>query len=223
MITLTAKIYIGDEIVEIDYKHLISLNSKITYRSDNKLPSYGIMSNDGRIEFNDIYDTANGLWKFNNYAEEQMLTSDIKVEIVLKNTIAKTEQRVGLYETKDWDYDNDNKSVSVALKDDLEEWQDIFIDGISYDPREPYKVLKNGTMAELYDWLHRKTLEKYEMLSLSELDDKTRIVLENTKILYPLLESGSLWQQWEKLCQVCALYIYKNNQGKTVCTYTLGS
>ncbi len=216
-------IYI-DISIDLNYSNLISLNRSITYRSDNKLPSYGIISNTGNLEFNDL----DG--EIRDYAEQMLLTSDLKVEIMLNNTLANTHERVGVFETEKWDYDNDNRSVSVSLKDDLEEWQDIQVQGFSYDPRNPKAVLTNGTMADLYKWLQRqdengnyRTPKKYQMLSFEELDTKTQTILENTILDYPLLENGSLWEQWNKLCEVCGLYIYKNNEGKTVCTYTYGS
>jgi hypothetical protein len=216
-------IYI-DISIDIDYRNLISLNRSITYRSDNKLPSYGIISNTGNLEFNDL----DG--EIKDYAEQLLLTSDLKVVITLNNTLADTHEQVGIFETKDWDYDNDNRSVSVSLKDDLEEWQDIQVQGINYDPREPFKIIADGKMSNVYKWLqgqdengNYRTPEKYQMLAFEDLDDKTKNILENTEIKYPLLENGTLWEQWEKLCQVCGLYIYKNNEGKTVCTYTYGS
>jgi hypothetical protein len=80
-------------------------------------------------------------------------------------------------------------------------------------------------MANLYVWLQdsTRTPSKYKMLPFNELDENTRTILMNTRLSYPLLESGTLWEQWTKICEVCGLYIYKNNEGKTVCSYTYGS
>jgi hypothetical protein len=205
--------------INVDYKNLISLNRNIAYRGDNKLPSFGIISNTGNLEFNDI----DG--EILDYAEQLLLTNDLKVEIMLNNTLAKTSEQIGVFQTETWNYDNNNRSVSVSLKDDLEEWQDIQVQGFSYDPRNPSAVLTERTMANLYGWLQNKeiTPEKYNMLTFEELDTKTQTILESTIIQYPLLESANLWEQWTKLCEVCGLYIYKNNEGKTVCTYTYGS
>ena len=210
--------------IDIDYRSLIALNRSITYRSDNKLPSYGIISNTGNLEFNDL----NG--EIKDYAEQLLLTSDLKVVINLNNTLANKHEQIGIFETETWDYDNDNRSVSVSLKDDLEEWQDIQVQGFNYDPREPFKIIADGKMSNVYKWLqgqdengNYRTPEKYQMLPFEQLDTKTQEILERTTIEYPLLENGTLWQQWQKLCEVCGLYIYKNNEGKTVCTYTYGS
>lgn len=203
--------------LNINKQNLISLKRSIFERSDYKFPSYGIISNTGNIEFNDL----DG--EIRDYAEQLILTSDLKVTINLNNTLTKTSEQVGKFETREWNYDNDNRIVSVSLKDNLEEWQDILVEGFSFDPRNPYAVLENGTMENLYKWLWNVTPSKYEMISFDKLDEITKNILKKTKIKYPFLKSGNLWQQWQKLCEVCALYIYKNNEGKTVCAYKLGS
>lgn len=210
--------------IDINYRNLISLNRSIAYRGDNKFPSYGIISNTGNLEFNDL----NG--EIKDYAEQMLLTSDLKVEITLNNTLANKHEQVGIFETRDWNYDNDNRSVSVSLKDDLEEWQDIQVQGFSYDPRDRFNIIADGKMSNVYKWLqgqdengNYRTPEKYKMLAFEQLDTKTQEILERTTIDYPLLENGTLWEQWQKLCQVCGLYIYKNNEGNTVCSYTYGS
>ena len=200
MITLTAKIYISEtEIVEIDRKNILSLNSNIFDRSDLKLPSWGIISNTGNIEFNDT----DG--KVLNYTENLLLQSGLKCEIKLNNTLVEgASETIGLFETDEWDYDNDNRVVSVILKDDLEEWQTILI--------EEYPLQNAMTMYEIYEYLVGKTPSKWEFI----LDNENATRLKNITCPYPYLESANLWAQWQKLCEVCALYIYKNNEGKVV-------
>ena len=100
---------------------------------------------------------------------------------------------------------------------------EVEIDGINYDPREPFKVLPNGTMEDLYKWLWVETPQKYKMLTFEKLSQLTQNRLSRTKISYPLLKSDNLWKQWEKLCEICGLYIYKNRNGETVCNFTGGS
>ena len=200
--------------IEIDYHNLISLDREIFDRSDLKLPSFGIISNIGNIEFNDT----NG--EVRDYAEQLLLEKGLRCEIRLNNTLVEgASQVVGVFETNEWDYNNNNRVVSVSLKDDLEEWQDINVAEISYDPRK----LEHKPFSWLYEHLWAITNPKYPMLSLEDLDSSTQDILKNTYIQYPLLESGSLWQQWTKLCQVCQLHIYKNNQGTVVCKYNGGN
>lgn len=209
--------------INIDYRNLISLNRSINYRSDNKLPSYGVISNTGNLEFNDL----DG--EIKDYAEQLLLTSDLNVVITLTNTLAKIDEQVGVFQTENWDYDNDNRRVTVSLKDDLEEWQDIYVEGITIDPRKIY----DEPLSYIYNYLWEITSNRtygskigkgnYNMLALGELDQDTQNVLNNVYTKYPLLNSGNLWQQWTKLCQVCQLHIYKDNQGIIVCRYNGGN
>lgn len=233
MITLTAKMNIGggenpnpfvlgssflgsdtlganiDDENKFDYSNLISLDRKIIDRSDIQLPSYGVISNTGQMTFIDKNK------RFLGYANNGSLVSGILIEIYLTDTLSKKSERVGIFYSDKWNYDNNNREVSVSLKDDLEEWQDIQVERINYDPRNPHKVFR--TMADLYNVLRKLTPTKYKMLSFNSLDEGTRGQLERIAIPYPLLESGSLWAQWDKLCQVCRLHIHKNNVGQTVC------
>ncbi len=203
--------------INIDKHNLISLNREIFDRSDIKLPEYGIISNTGSLNFNDL----DG--EIKDYVSNGYLSNDLKVQITLINTLTKKQEKIGEFQTDNWDYDNDNRNVSVSLKDDLEEWQDIEIVGIDYDVRKPFAIISEGKMSNLYIWLYKKTPSGYEMLSFEELDEETKNVLENTRLEYPILKIDSLWNQWTKLCKVCQLHIYKNNSGRTVCKYNGGN
>lgn len=204
--------------INIDRRNLISMSRSIFDRSDLKLPSFGIISNKGEIEFND------GDGRVLAYAEQLLLDSGLECKISLNNTLVEgASQSVAVMETDQWQYDNNNRVVSVTLKDDLEEWQDINVDGINYDPRnaesKPFKWLYEY----LWGLTDKSRKGNYNMLSFSKLNDNTKNILENTYIQYPLLESGTLWQQWTKLCQACQLHIYKNNDGVVICRYNGGN
>lgn len=206
-------IYIESSI-EIDRKNLISISRSIFDRSDLKLPSFGIISNTGNVEFNDL----DG--EIRDYAEQLLLQSGLDCEIRLNNTLVDgASELVAKMETDQWDYDNDNRVVSVSIKDDLEEWQDINVPEIPYDPRK----VESKPFSWLYEHLWGITNENYPMQKLVDLDDRTYNVLTTTYIQYPLLESGNLWQQWTKLCQACQLHIYKNSDGIVVCRYNGGN
>lgn len=203
--------------IEIGRNNLISIECSIFDRSNLKLPSFGIISNTGNLKFNDT----DGL--ILKYAEQLMLEKGLPCELYLNNTLSSNGSTlIGLFETDEWDYENDNKVVSVSLKDDLEEWQEINISAIEYDPR---KSIEENTkpFKWLYDYLWGLTKINYTMLSFDELDEETKYVLENTYIQYPLLEADTLWTAWGKLCEVCQLHIYKNNDGVVVCRYNGGN
>ena len=214
MITLTAKIALnnGEEIL-INKRNLLNLERSIYDRNDLKLPSFGIISNYGNLEINDT----NG--SILEYAEKRLLEKGLKCEIFLNNTLANYSTKIGVFETEEWDYDSENFVVNVSIKDDLEEWQDINVEGISYDPSNPTVQ----PLSDIYDYLWGKTNTNYPMQSLGDLDDVTKGILTNTYLKYPLLEKATLWQQWTKLCQVAQLHIYKNNEGKVVCKYNGGN
>lgn len=213
MITLTAEIEINGKVIPLNNKRIISISANSFDRSDITRPSYGIISNTGELEFND-FDS-----EFLNYANQRLLTSDLPVSIFLNNTLYKTtRQQIGKFQTRSWNYDNNNRRVSVSLKDDLEEWQDITIGKIEYDVRKSGKV----NLETFYGDLYLKTPTKYNMMPFSELSPLTQSVLKNTYVNYKMLYSGNLWHQWNKLCQVSQSHIYKTGVGKTTFVYNGG-
>lgn len=198
--------------IDINGKNLISFNSNIFDRANIKQPSYGIISNSGNLTFADFDEQVLDL------ITQKIFHSGIKIEVWLNNKESNTREQVCLMQTGELSYDNDNRQVQVSMKDNLEEWQDINIEAINYyledgTPRQPQ------TAEWFYEYLYSKTPSKYNMLSFNNLDDETKKVLSETKIQYPILESGSLWDCWQKLCELCLLHIYVDYEGKTVCKY----
>ena len=191
--------------INIDKRNMLSYNGIIQKKADEKMPSWGIVSTTGNLSFNDT----NG--EIGDYADENILIKDLNVEVDLVNTLTKKAEKIGVFKTDTWDYDNNSREVSVSLKDDLTEWQDIFVEGFSYDPRKQESI----TAKEIYDYLVGKTPAKYNMMSYDELDTATKNILNNTKIPYKLLYDGTLWEQWTKLCEICACHIFKTGNGKT--------
>jgi hypothetical protein len=206
MITLTARISLTADIeIVIDNRNMISLDRTIMDRSDISKPNWGIIANSGNIEFNDL----NGEMK--DYAEQQLLKSDLSVYLEIRNTLVENKvEQVGKFATDKWTYNNNNKVVSVSLKDDLLQWQEIQV---------PAMPLQNQmTMKQIYEHL----VNLSGGWTFETLDTQTLAMLTNTVCDYPYLESGSLWSQWNKLCEVCGLYVYKNNENNIVVCYELG-
>ena len=199
--------------IEVNVQNMISLSRNSTDRSDYRLPNWGIISNTCDIEFKDL----NG--EILDYIEQDLLVQGLTCHVYINNTLTKQSQQIGVYNSESWNYDSDNRIVNVNLKDDLEEWQNINVEEISYDPRDTTQ--KN--LQFFYEYLYKKTPDKYSMLSFGELDGATQNILTSTIIRYPLLNSGSLWQQWTKICQVAQAHIFKNNEGKTVFVYNGGN
>ena len=206
----------ADLAIKIDRSNILSIDRTIYDRSDLKMPSFGIISNAGSIEFNDVNR------EVRNYAEMGFLEKGLPCTISLNNTFVQgATQTIGVFETDEWDYDDENKTVSVSLKDDLEEWQEINIEGINYDPRNT----EEKPFSWLYEYLHSITIKdgRYSMYMFDSLSDETRYILSGTFIKYPMLNPCTLWQAWQKLCYVCQLHIFKNRQGIIECVYNGGN
>lgn len=205
-------IYLGDSI-EINKRNLLSFERPLFDRADYKLPSYGIISNSGNIEFNDIGN------KVIKYAESNALTSDLSVKVFIENTLYGATQQIADLKTEKWTPpSSSDKRYSVTLKDDLQEWQEINIPPLKYDPLNP----QSKSFKELYNYLLLNTPKKYNMLNFDNLDTKTKQHIENLYIQYPLLNSGTLWQGWDKFCQATQCHIYKQN-GLVYCKYNGGN
>lgn len=191
--------------LDLDYRSLRSVSHKIIDRGDIELPSYGIMSNSGSFEFKDIDN------QIQEYIEERLLRANMQVEFFINNTTTKITQKIGEARTNKWNYNVSNYVVSVSLKDDIEEWQNIQIDKQSY-----YIYSEITTMLDVYNSLKSITPTKYRFASLST-DVST--YLSNIKLGYTArLESGSLWSAWDKFGKANALHIFKNKQGEVAIT-----
>lgn len=203
--------------IDIDYRMLTSLSTSIVDREDTKYPSYGIVSNTGLMEFID------GNGEILEYINKELIKSGMQVRVFLNNTLTDSHEQVALFETDEWRYDNENRVVSVSLKDDLEEWQDIYVEGIPYNPLQKLSQPLSWFYEYLWILTDRRANGNYTMQSLTELDNATKEILETIYVEYPLLNSGSLWQQWDKLCKAGQLHIYKNSEGIVVCRYNGGN
>lgn len=194
--------------ITLDDTNLLDFERTIKDRSDTESPSFGIISNTGSLSFID----ADG--EVLDYISQQIVSSDNIITAYLEDTEKGLKEQIAYFNTQSWSYNNSQSLVDVSLKDDLEEWQDINIDAINYIPT----VSTSQTAKWLYNYLYDKTPSKFNMLKFSELDSETQAVLSGTTIQYPLLESSNLWNEWDKLCQLCFLHIYKRSDGRTVCT-----
>jgi hypothetical protein len=200
--------------INIDYKNLIDAQTSMYDRGNFKEPDFGVFSNDGVLSFND----KNGEVK--DYVELGLLTEGASVDVYINNSLAgRTPLKIGKFYTQRWEYDNDNKSVSVRISDDLLEWQNISISPLKYS----YADQTAKSFAYIYEYLYSQTSKKYNMPTFAELDTNTQNVLNSSYIKYPFVSKNTLWSAWQKLCEVCQLHIYKDGNGMTVCKYNGGN
>ena len=195
----------ADIFIDIDKTNLVSFRSDIMDRENKDYPSYGIISNSANLDFADFDEQALDL------IQQKILHSGITVTAWIENEEAGTQEQICEMEIRELTYENNNRQVQLTLKDNLEDMQNINVPSIDYDPR-PDKS-KPQTAEWYYKHLYNITvdLNKYNILPFDDLDDATKSVLTNTVIQYPILESGSLWDSWDKLCQLCLLHMYIDN------------
>lgn len=197
MITLSAKINFSNGLVyELNNRNLISFDISSFEKSKIDLPSFGVVSNSASVSFNDYDRTVY------NYIKLNYLKSNLTVTPYLTNLITKAKEPKGVWLTDKWEYDNNTNEVSVTLKDDLLEWQNISV-GNQW-------LVGSKNMYEILELIQSFTPSKFEF----EIDNDTKTYLQNITCNYPYLQNGSLWSQYDKLCQVCGLSIYKTFKNK---------
>ena len=188
---------IEDE-VKFDRRNLISLESEVKDRADIDKPSFGIISTGGSLSFKDNSS------RFFNYANAGLLTEGIEIKIFLENTVKKTKKQVGQYYTTDWDYDNDNRSVSVSFSDGLENLQDKNSHKIEVSPEESPK-----SIFHIYDGIYKPS----DMKIL--LDANSQSIMQKTESTNLYKSESNIWSDLNKICEICGLHIYNDFYGNT--------
>lgn len=197
--------------IEIDRNNLLSFNSDMSDRSNIQYPTYGIVSNRADIAFSDYNEQILDL------ITQKLLHSGIEITVKMDNDILNEQEQICLMYIQSLSYDSNNRRVDMSLQDRLVEWQDINVSAIYYTPT----VSQPQTAEWFYKQLWATTKSNlYDILSFEELDSDTKNVLSNTTIEYPLLESSNLWDEWDKLCELCLLHIWQDSKGKIVVKYS---
>jgi hypothetical protein len=220
MITLTANI---SGVIDLNYSNMRSIEGTIIDRKNIKMPSWGVVSNNGKVRFVD------SLGNIKEMVENNQLTDKISIKMFLNNTISKYSEQIGLYWTKSWDYDNNSQEIEVTFSDLLEEMQSIKI------PKKYYSYFKNGEIPETAKdlYISLRTVSNYKinkpknkgflMKSFEELEQITQIHLANITIKYPYINEGTLWGHWNKFCELTQTHIFVDKQGYATCKYNEGN
>lgn len=221
MIYLIAKISSilnNDLTIDVNRFNIVSIERAIESRGNIRLPSWGIISNTGSIEFNDFDGSI-----LNKINANLINANDISCKIFLVNSfLPSCREQITEMMVDNWEYNNETGSIRITLKDDLEEWQNINIPSLNYDPRKQGLEYPES-FRMIYNRLQNLTPPKFNMLESYDLDSSTQQILDNNFCRYPLLKEGNLWESWKKLCEVCQCYIYKNSKNRTIFKYSRGS
>ena len=186
-----------DEEVKFDRRNLISLESEVKDRADIDNPSFGIISTGGSMSFKDSSS------RFLNYANAGLLTEGIEIKIFVENTLTKKTVQVGQYYTADWDYDNDNRSVSVSFKDDLEDLQSKWSAQIDIYPEQYPQTIWNYIYNRLYN---------IPTITIGTIENS---IMQKTKSTTLYKNKSNPWADLNKICEICGFHIYKDFNGRT--------
>jgi hypothetical protein len=202
MINLSAEIIANGVTYEI--RNLSSIEFSGQDRSDTTLPSWGIQSNSGSLEFNDADGEILALHK-NGYI--------VNSKIFIYLNIGNREKQIGSFSISDIKKQTPSFQTTLEFSDVLTSWQNITMPKYYY----PYAD-KDIYAKDIID-----TLCERSGVELKYSDEATRTRLSNLRVFIPLLESGSLWSQMTKICELGACYIYCDNEGVPNIHYSGGT
>lgn len=208
--------------IDLDYSRITSVSRTIRERGEVGMPSWGIISNGGELEFND-YDG-----EVLDYIEQGILKSGVEVTINLNNTLfGKTQsgewavsEQVAKYYVDTINYDVNNKSVSIEIKDRIEKLQDINNIQFQVNPLS-YAAMR---FSEIYQYLQGKVVEAgVDMVAYNDLDEDTKNALTGY-VATPITDSGnSLWQLLNKFAIATQTHLYVRADGVLTCRYNGGN
>jgi len=195
-------IYGNKGMVTFDNRTILSINSGVRERSNDDLPSWGVLANTGDIVINDYNETINENIENGTFGDKQ----EVIINMIDNNTGRLIQ--LGKYLADTWEYDNDKKQATITLKDDLVAMQDINFNEITLSTTHNSSI---NNMYKLYNSLKARTPARYKFALLENTG-----LLENIGSSHLYLEKGSLWNAWQKFCETCALYMYKNRNNEIV-------
>lgn len=208
--------------IDLDYNRITGISREVRERSDISMPSWGILSSGGSLEFSD-YDG-----EVLDYIEQNILKSGVEVTINLNNTLfGKTQsgewavsEQVAKYYVDDVDYDVNNKEVKLSVKDGLEKLQDV---GDVQLTVNPFNYVSKS-FSDIYDYLRNEVVRAgVEMDSYDDLDANTKSAFDNY-VPVPITEEGnSLWQLLNKFAIATQTHIYMKQNGVLTCRYNGGN
>lgn len=201
MIKLTATIEHGyTTLINVDEKNLLSFKCSFMSVSDISKPSYGIISNEGSL---DLIDTDGEIFRL--YKERNSRLRNSTIRVYISNDLTNFSENIGTFYSVDWSYDEYEKKSTISFRDDIIKWQDVEIDAVK-------EIEAEKSAFEIYEYAKSKTPTTFSF----SLDENTEKYLKSYKIVFPFIDEGTLWSLWDKICQACALHIYKNKSNKVV-------
>lgn len=189
---------IVDKVELINKRVMLSLECETRDRSDIDKPSFGVISNGGSLSFNDGYS------QFLILINSGFLSGGEEIKIFLENTITRQRKKVGVYYAENWGYDNENKTVSVSFKDNLEKLQDARSLKI--------EMSENDTPMALSSIYGKIYFPSDIAMSPSS---QASIIMGKMKSSTLYKDQGNLWSDLKKISDICGFHVYNDYEGNT--------
>jgi hypothetical protein len=189
----------GDSEIIVDKRNAISINCKFMEKADVDMPSFGLFSNSGSIEFKDI----DG--EYLELIQQRAFTQGSQIEIVIEDTLHKTSEGERVFPAfatiTDLEYDVENRTIQASFSDGLTEFQEMPFIGIFAD-------LENYKSTNLLSML----LYLRGIVNVYVADPETEAHLKNIFVAFPIIEKSSVWEALTKICVAGQCYIFADKK-----------
>lgn len=221
MIQIVAKVFSDksdkidkqNPLYEIKPRYIKKVNIPTATRPDNNSPQWGIISNSGNMS---IADTPNELLNILQNSE----TRKYIIIFYMRNTLTKAEEEIEEFYIDDFSYNKLSRELTIQYSDNLTDWQNINIPSkamteTDVSARSIFNFLANQTGETKFPQPSYSNGYGAPLEYLRKYDSTTYNAIANCHIKYPIIRKGTLWQMWQRLCELCALNIFRH-KGKII-------
>lgn len=182
----------------VDKINMVDLDISQSDRPTNNKPIFGVMSGTASLKVKDDGGELLG------YVQNKTIGRNSPVEFIIKNSTANKQQSVAKMLISDLKYDVNNFNIDLELSDGLLELQET-------ESNEIKMSTTPMTAKAVFERL-KAYVTKYEFAITANAET----IMSSTTIKYPFLEQSKVWAAFDKLCNLCGLYMYMGADGKIV-------
>lgn len=182
----------------VDKINMVDMDISQSDRPTNNKPIFGVMSGTASLKVKDDGGELLG------YVQNKTIGRNSPVEFIIKNSTANKQQSVAKMLISDLKYDVNNFNIDIELSDGLLELQET-------ENNEIKMSTTPMTAKAVFERL-KAYAAKYEFVVTANAET----IMSSTTIKYPFLEQSKAWAAFDKLCNLCGLYMYMGADGKIV-------
>lgn len=182
----------------VDKINMVDMDISQSDRPTNNKPIFGVMSGTASLKVKDDGGELLG------YVQNKTIGRNSPVEFIIKNSTANKQQSVAKMLISDLKYDVNNFNIDLELSDGLLDLQET-------ESNEIKMSTTPMTAKAVFERL-KAYVTKYEFAITANAET----IMSSTTIKYPFLEQSKAWAAFDKLCNLCGLYMYMGADGKIV-------